>query len=163
MPKGVDVEDPSFQIGAVPEFSYFMDEYVMHPLCNAGPSFPTGRSAGSLNVEASALMQLASTLSWVENALNLTNAYSGVINSEDDRFGYIVPFPPDYTAALQAHWTTDIVALNSSCSWQTPGTTGIFNATSTTNQYMMLPEANLYVKLSNDASGMSLLPLMSFM
>ena len=74
------------------------------------------------NLPSAELYSLASELSWVDIVLNLTGTttYSRVSNErEDDPLGYIVPFPPDYTTAMKAHWTTDIIVLDPSCNWQT--------------------------------------------
>ena len=74
----------------------------------------------SSNLQPAELYSLASEVSWVDIALNLTITYSRVSNElEDDPLGYIVPFPPDYNTAMKAHWTTDIIVLDPSCNWQT--------------------------------------------
>lgn len=93
------------------------------------------------------LYPLASSLSWVENVLNVTTSYSRVASSEDDPFGYIVPFPPGYTTTMQAYWTTDIIVLNPSCIWQNATSTG---PTARGGDFTgALPEANLSLYLSN--------------
>ena len=58
---------------------------------------------------------------WVENVLNLTNSYYGVTSSEGDQFEYLVPCPPNYTSTTKAYWTTDVIVLEPSCSWQSIG------------------------------------------
>jgi len=61
---------------------------------------------------------MASTMAWVENFLNLTNDYYKVTSSQGDQFEYLVPFPRGYTSTMKAHWTTDVIVLDPSCSWQ---------------------------------------------
>ena len=98
-------------------------------------------------------LPLASTMAWVENMLNLTNGYYKVTGGEGDQFEYLVPFPPGYTSTMKAHWTTDVIVLDSpSCSWQT-ATTGPVNST----WNVTLPQSNLGVKLQNGSLGMFLL------
>ena len=63
-------------------------------------------------------------MAWVENFLNFTNGYYKVTSSEDDQFDYLVPFPPGYTSTMKAYWTTDVITIDPSCSWQTATTTG---------------------------------------
>ena len=58
-------------------------------------------------------------MAWVENALNLTNSYYKVTSSEGDQLEYLVPFPPGFTSTMKADWTTDVIVLDPSCSWQT--------------------------------------------
>ena len=57
------------------------------------------------------LLPVASTMSWVENTLNLTNGYYMVASSEADPFEYLVPFPPGYTNAMKAQYTFDQITL----------------------------------------------------
>ena len=99
---------------------------------------------------------MASALAWVENKLNLTNTYSGVASGDDHPFGYVIPFSPNYTATMQAHWTTDIIVLEPSCNWQTTSTTGVVDVNLTGAEYWSttLPEANLNITLSSDSFGM---------
>ncbi|KDR66545.1 hypothetical protein GALMADRAFT_259061 [Galerina marginata CBS 339.88] len=98
----IDVDDPAFQVGA---------------LINSSSS----DSKNLLIDNVYHFTPLASSLSWVENVLNITTNYR-IASSEDNPFGYVVPFPPGYTTVTQAYWTTDIILLNPSCSWQTPHT-----------------------------------------
>ena len=92
-------------------------------------------------------------MAWVENFLNFTNGYSKVTNSEGDQFGYLVPFPPGYTSTLKAHWTTDVIVLNPSCSWQTATTTQTLDLI----WDVTLSKSNLSVILTNYDFGMFLL------
>ena len=86
---------------------------------------------------------MASTMAWVENFLNLTNSYYGVTSSEGDQFDYLVPIPPGYTSTMKAYWTTDVIGLDPSCSWQTATTTGAND----TSLIVTLPESNLSCNL----------------
>jgi hypothetical protein len=97
-------------------------------------------------------------MAWVENTLNLTNGYYKVTGGEGDQFEYLVPFPPGYTSTMKAHWTTDVIVLDPSCSWQT-ATTGPVNST----WNVTLPQSNLGVTLWNDSLGMFLLSSNVFM
>jgi hypothetical protein len=91
-------------------------------------------------------------MAWVENFLNLTNGYYKVTSSEGDQFEYIVPFPPGYTSTTKAHWTTDVIVLDPSCSWQPATTTGVID---NSYQYVtLLPESNLGFNLPNNQLGM---------
>ena len=97
---------------------------------------------------------MASSMAWAENFLNLTNGYYKVTSSESDQFEYLVPFPPGYTSTMKAQWTTDVIVLDPSCSWQTPTATTLqFNST----WEMTLPKSNLSFVLRNDSFGMFLL------
>jgi hypothetical protein len=107
------------------------------------------------------LMEMASNMAWVENYLNLTNGYYKVTSSEGDQFEYLVPFPPGYTSTMKAQWTTDVIVLDPSCSWQTAMTNGTMIDDS--YQYVMLRESNLGVGLpSNRLLGMFLLSSKDF-
>ena len=63
-------------------------------------------------------------MAWVEIFHNLTVGYNMVTDSEDDPLHYLVPFPPEYTSTMKAYWTTDVIVLDPSCSWQTGTTPG---------------------------------------
>ena len=91
-------------------------------------------------------------MAWVENTLNLTDGYYKVTGGESDQFEYLVPFPPGYTSTMKAQWTTDVIVLDPSCSWQT-AVTGPVNST----WNVTLPQSNLGVKLWNDSLGKFLL------
>ncbi|KDR70927.1 hypothetical protein GALMADRAFT_254532 [Galerina marginata CBS 339.88] len=134
----VDVDDPAYQVGAILNLSLIQ---------KTGSGFRSFPPSGDLYL-------LASSMSWVENVLNITTAYSRVASGEDDSFGYIVPFPPGYTTATQAYWTTDIIVLNPSCSWQNATSTGAvdanFNSTADEDWTAALPEANLSLRFAND-------------
>jgi hypothetical protein len=62
-------------------------------------------------------------MAWVENFLNFTDGYYKVMSSEgsSDQFEYLVPFPPGYTSTMKAHWTTDVIVLDPSCSCDRDG------------------------------------------
>ena len=92
-------------------------------------------------------------MAWVEIYLNLTNGYYKVASSESDQFGYLVPVPPGFTSTTKAHWTTDVIVLDPSCSWQTATTTDPVNST----WDVMLAESNLSVRLMNTTFGILLL------
>ena len=101
-------------------------------------------------------------MSWVENFLNLTSSYYKITSSEGDQFDqfeYLVPFPPGYTSAMEAHWTTDVIVLDPSCSWQTAmiteNTPGFW--------YVTLPESNLSLSMPNDKLGIFLFSSNVFM
>jgi hypothetical protein len=67
-------------------------------------------------------------MAWVEDFLNLTNGYYNVTSSvEGDQLQYIVPFPSGYTTTMKAYWTTDVIVLDPSCSWQTGTTSQLVN------------------------------------
>jgi hypothetical protein len=98
-------------------------------------------------------MPVASTLAWAENFHNLTNGYYKVTSSEGDQldqFEYLVPFPPGYTSTMKAYWTTDVIVLDPSCSWQTATTTGPVNS-SLNATLVTLPGSNLSIWLGNDS------------
>ena len=90
-------------------------------------------------------------MSWVENKLNLTSTYYGVASSEGDSLEYIIPFPPGYTTAMKAYWTTDIIVLNASCSWQAVRTAEFNSGFSSWN--VKLSEANLSLTVYNSTFG----------
>ena len=92
-------------------------------------------------------------MAWVEIYLNLTNGYYKVASSESDQFGYLVPVPPGFTSTTKAHWTTDVVVLDPSCSWQTATTTDPVKST----WDVILAESNLSVRLMNTTFGRLLL------
>ena len=111
---------------------------------------------------------IAANMAWVENILNLTNSYYKVTSSEGDQFEYLVPFPPGYASTLKAYWTTDVIVLDPSCSWQTGATTGlqVVSDTGFVNQSywpVTLPESNLGFNFPNDQLGMFLLSCNIFM
>ena len=114
----------------------------------------TGRPNGSEFDDV--LLPMASTMAWVENVLNFTNGYYKVTDSliEGDQFEYLVPFPPEYTSTMKAYWTTDVIVLDPSCSWQTATTT---NEPVNSSWIVTLPQSNLSVRLTNDSFGMFLL------
>jgi hypothetical protein len=114
----------------------------------------TGRDGWAYSYHDPGLMAKASTMAWVENFLNFTNGYYKITSSEGDQFEYLVPFPPGLTSTMKAHWTTDVIVLNPSCSWQTATITGPFNDGS---QYVKLPESNLGFTLLKGQLGMFLL------
>ena len=97
-------------------------------------------------------------MAYVENFLNLTNGYYKVTSSEGDHFEYLVPFPPGYTSTMKAFWTTDVIVLDPSCSWQAATTANIVNL----NWDVTLAESNLSVSISNSSLGTFLLSLNFF-
>ena len=112
-------------------------------------------------------------MAWVENFLNFTNGYYKVTSTEDDQFEYLVPFPPEYTSTMKAYWTTDVIAIDPSCSWQTPATARFVNVSflqelpSTPPLYesswdVTLAESNLTVSIPNNSFGMLKLLCFSF-
>ena len=107
---------------------------------------------------------------WVENFLNFTNfnGYYKVTSSEGDQFEYLVPFPPEYTSTMKAYWTTDVIVLDPSCSWQTPSTARFVNSTllhelnsnvpiHESSWDVTLAESNMTVSIPNSSFGMFLL------
>ena len=84
-------------------------------------------------------------MAWVENFLNFTNGYYKVTSSEGDQFEYLVPFPPEYTSTMKAHWTTDVIVLDPSCSWQSATVVGHVDST----WHVTLANSNLSVPLNN--------------
>ena len=109
------------------------------------------------------LVDTATDMTWVENALNLTNGYYKVTSNEDDQFEYLVPFPPAYTSTMKAYWTTDVIVLDPSCSWQTPTTISYDNSTLN----VTLAESNLSLSYLDEDfqffEGMFLLSSNAFM
>jgi len=99
-------------------------------------------------------MEMASAMAWVENFLNLTNGYHKVTSNEGDQFEYLVPFPLGYTSTMKAHWTTDVIVLDPSCSWQTAMTTRFVNDS---DWYVTLYESKFRCNDSNYGLGMFLL------
>jgi len=99
-------------------------------------------------------MPVASIMTWVENFLNLTNGYYKVASSDGDQFEYLVPIPPGYTSTIKAHWTTDVIVLDPSCSWQTA-----MMATGPNNSSwdVTLPQSNLSIRLETFHFGMFLM------
>jgi hypothetical protein len=100
-------------------------------------------------------------MAYVENSLNFTNGYYKVTSSEGDQFEYLVPFPPEYTSTMKAYWTTDVIVLDPSCSWQTPTTARLVN--SNWGWEVTLAESNLSVSIWNGSFGMFLLSSNVFM
>ena len=99
-------------------------------------------------------------MTWVENVLNFTNSYYKVTSNEGDQFEYLVPIPPAYTSAMKAYWTTDVIVLDPSCSWQTPTTISYVNST----LHVTLAESNLNLSYPDtDFGGMFLLSSNAFM
>ena len=107
-------------------------------------------------------------MAWVENILNFTNSYHKATSSEGDQLEYLVPFPPEYNSTMKAYWTTDVIVIDPSCSWQTPTTARFVNeslineVSSTSPIYestwdVTLAESNLTVSIPNDSFGMFLL------
>jgi hypothetical protein len=97
---------------------------------------------------------------WVENTLNFTNGYYKATDSEGDQFEYLVPFPPEYTSTMKAQWTTDVIVLDPSCSWQTATTTKVDSGYW---EAVTLPESNLGIDLRLQDFGMCLLSSNVFM
>ena len=104
-------------------------------------------------------MPVASTMAWAEAFLKFTNGYDKVTSSEGDQFEYLVPFPPGYTSTMKAHWTTDVIVLDPSCSWQTATTTRPDWHSNVNNSYwdVTLPKSNMGISLENDSFGMFLI------
>ena len=113
-------------------------------------------------------------MAYVENFLNLTNGYYKVTSSEGDQVEYLVPFPPAYTTTMKAYWTTDVIAIDPSCSWQTPTTARFVNTSMLSEVYatntmyesswdVTLAESNLSVSILNSSFGMFLLSSDFFM
>jgi hypothetical protein len=102
-------------------------------------------------------------MAWVENFLNLKIGYYKVTSSEgdSDQFEYLVPFPPGYTSTMKARWTTDVIVLEPSCSWQT----GVQVSADPLHDLhsVKLLESNLTFTLLNDQLGMFLLSSNVFM
>ena len=114
----------------------------------------TGRFLEGVNE----LLPLASAMTWVESTLNFTNGYYKVTGGEDDQFEYLVPFPPGYTSTMKAYWTTDVIVLNPSCSWQTATRTAVdWNSFNPLAWNVIIPESNLSISME-DFFGMFLLP-----
>ena len=109
----------------------------------------------------------ASNIAWVENILNFTKSYYRVTSSEGDQFEYLVPCPPGYTSATKAYWTTDVIVLEPSCSWQTPTISEDSSYWSLSNDAsgwdVTLNESDLVVLIANESFGMFLLPSNFFM
>ena len=156
----IDVDNSTFLIGALSRGSFLVDTgYVVDNIRHFEIliSTITGRPTGpSFDPN---LLPLASTMAWVENFLNLTKGYYKVTSSEGDQFEYLVPFPSGYTSTMKAYWTTDIIVLDPSCSWQTATTTGPVKST----WDVTLSKSNLSVSLENDDFGMFLLSSNVFM
>jgi len=99
-------------------------------------------------------------MAWVENTLNFTNGYYKVDSSEGDQFDqfeYLVPFPPEYTSTMKAYWTTDVIVLDPSCSWQPATTTGPNLPIDNTSTWdVMLLESNMSITLWEGDFGMFL-------
>ena len=154
----VDVDNSTFLIGALPNDSFLVDNgYVVDILVAQNPHFTiTGRINGIIYIDVNLTGPIvtALTMTWVENVFNLTNGYYKVTSSEDDQFEYLVPFPPAYTSTMKAYWTTDVIVLDPSCSWQTPTTISYVNSTLD----VTLAESNLSLSYSDtDFGGMFLL------
>ena len=98
-------------------------------------------------------------MAWVEIFLNFTNGYYKVASNEGDQFEYLVPFPPKYTSTMKAYWTTDVIVLDPSCSWQNATTTETFISV----WDVTLPKSNLSISLRNESFGMVLLSSNFFM
>ena len=99
-------------------------------------------------------------MAWVEDALNLTKSYYRVnTSSEDDQLEYLVPFPPGYTSTMKAFWTTDVIVLDPSCSWQNATTSELVDMT----WNVTLPQSNLItsVKAVNIGIFSHFLPMFS--
>ena len=109
------------------------------------------------------LLELASTRAWVENFLNFTNGYYKVTSSEGDQFEYLVPFPPGYTISTKAYWTTDVIALEPSCNWQTATKTGPVNTNGYSTWTMTIPQSNLSILWLNSTFCMFLFSSKVFM
>ena len=100
-------------------------------------------------------------MAYVEKFLNYTNNYYKVTSSEDDRFEYeyLVPFPTEYNSTMKAYWTTDVIVLNPSCSWQTPTMARFVNSHGIIGPSwdVTLAESNLSVNILVASLGMFLL------
>ena len=114
-------------------------------------------------------LPLASTMAWAEIFLNFTNGYYKVTSIEGDQLEYLVPFPSTYTNTMKAYWTTDVIVLDPSCSWQTATILGTAHnldpmASADDLEYgvwdVALPEYNFSVRLGNETFGMFLLSSM---
>ena len=129
----IDVDNSTFLIGAIPKDSVYSDS-----------EFDDGH------------LIFASTMTWVENSLNLTNSYYKVTSSEGDQFEYLVPFPSGLNSTMKAYWTKDVIVLDPSCSWQTATTPqSIFNGS---GWNVTLPKLNLSIFLdASDVLGMFIL------
>ena len=102
------------------------------------------------------LLAVASTMAWAENFLNHTNGYYEVGGSEGE---YLVPFPPGYTSTMKAHWTTDVIVINPSCSWETVTTTIFDNS----GWEGTLSKSNLSIGLRNESFCMFFLSFNALM
>jgi hypothetical protein len=91
---------------------------------------------------------------WVESTLNITNGYYNVTSSEGDQLEYLVPFPAGYTSTMKAHWTTDVIVLDPSCSWQTATAKSYLNNSSWD---VVISKANFSIALDSSNLGMFLL------
>jgi len=143
-------------IGALPKDSFLLpSKYVVHIWLRKILIYMITGSGYNYN-----LLPVASSMAWAENFLNFTNGYYKVASSEDDQFEYLVPFPPGFTGTTKAHWTTDVIVLDPSCSWQTGVTTGLVQvgAGHVDQSYwaVTLPESNLGFSFPNDQLGMFL-------
>ena len=78
-------------------------------------------------------------MTWVENLLNFTKSYYRVTSNAGDELEYLVPFPLGYTSTMEAHWTTDVIVLDPSCSWQTATKTQFSNS----SWDVTLPESSI--------------------
>ena len=132
-----DVDNSTFLIGALPKESFLLVYQ---------DNFQTQGYSGFLT--------LASTMTWVENSLNLTNSYYKVTSSEGDQFEYLVPFPSGLKNTMKAYWTTDVIVLDPSCSWQT-ATMSTLSGKSNWN--VTIPKPNLSFLLGNTSLGMFIL------
>ena len=159
----IDIDNSTLLIGAVPKDSFLVESrgYAVDLFWEQKILISTITGRGdTLNFTGIHLLPLASTMAWIENTLNFTNGYYKVTGNEGDQFEYLVPFPPGYTSTMKAHWTTDVIVLDPSCSWQTATTVmepGIWSWD------VMLPESNLSITLDNSSFGMFLLSSKFFM
>ena len=119
--------------------------------------FSPGNSIPSVTFTNDSL-KLASQMTWIENFLNITNSYYKVTtSSEDDQFEYLVPFPPGFTSTMKAYWTTDVIVLDPSCSWQTVTIPQSDSGPGATNWSMSVPQSNLTMFVDIRGLGMFIL------
>jgi len=134
-------------IGALPKDSFLLPRYVADIWLRKILIYTITGSGYNYN-----LLPVASSIAWAENFLNFTNGYYKVASSEGNQFEYLVPFPPGYTSTMKAHWTTDVIVLDPSCSWQmNPTITTVSLLTDNSTHWdLTLPNSNLSFELGND-------------
>lgn len=115
---------------------------------------------GGMTSEVSGNIEQASSIAWVESALDVKYSFQSQGDLASGVPPYIIPVPAELPTTTTARWLTDVVKLNPSCVWPkinlSQPITSTGNFSNFTTIAVNIPDFN--VDVSIDASAASMQP-----